>query len=78
MNVHRKDTKYAEKHIAEILKLINRYENQSGIIYCFKRIRCEELSAALNACGIKCYYFHAGMSSLARKTVQENWMKEEF
>lgn len=66
MQVHRKNLVKEEYHL-ELINLIKRYENDTGLIYTFTRDRCEYLYNLVSECGIECYYYHAGMSKEERE-----------
>ncbi|KJP88619.1 hypothetical protein AK88_01699 [Plasmodium fragile] len=45
-----------------------------GIIYCFKRNTCDEISKYLRQQGFQALSYHAGLSNSARKRIQEKWV----
>ncbi|ANQ07222.1 DNA helicase [Plasmodium coatneyi] len=45
-----------------------------GIIYCFKRNTCDEISKYLREQGIQALSYHAGLTTSARKRIQEKWI----
>ncbi|EUD68008.1 adenosinetriphosphatase [Plasmodium inui San Antonio 1] len=45
-----------------------------GIIYCFKRNTCDEISMYLREQGFQALSYHAGLSNSARKRIQEKWV----
>ncbi|SBT33489.1 ATP-dependent DNA helicase Q1, putative (RECQ1) [Plasmodium ovale wallikeri] len=45
-----------------------------GIIYCFKRSTCDEISKYLREKGLQALSYHAGLSNNARKRIQEKWI----
>jgi ATP-dependent DNA helicase RecQ len=51
----------------QLVKFINTFDDQSGIIYCLSRKSTEEIAKKLNNTGIKASAYHAGLSS-AQKT----------
>uniref|UniRef100_A0A6C0JHW9 DNA 3'-5' helicase n=1 Tax=viral metagenome TaxID=1070528 RepID=A0A6C0JHW9_9ZZZZ len=64
--------------LLEIVDFIKeKYENDSGIIYCLSRKKCEELSEKLNNQGINSLPYHAGLTDKVRNVIQENWQKGE-
>ncbi len=61
--------------IVEMADLIkNKYTNQSGIIYCFSRQNCEDVTEELQSLGISCEYFHAKMNPERKPQVQAQWL----
>ena len=58
-------------------KIKNEYKNQSGIIYCHSRKKCEKLYEYLLEKGIKTNFYHAGLDFKTRKEIQEKWKKNE-
>lgn len=64
--------------ISEIVNNIKTiYNNQTGIIYCSSRKKCEELSGKFNEQGIATLPYHAGLSSKIRKETQDKWKHDE-
>lgn len=70
-------TKPKEK-IKEIIDFINGKKDQSGIIYCLSRKKCEEAYEALANAGISAMFYHAGMNSEVRSSVQERFINDEL
>ena len=66
------------KKIIEIVNLITKYKNDSGIIYCLSRKSTESVSEKLKAVGINCAYYHAGMSSDERSRVQSAFTRDDI
>lgn len=62
----------------EIAHFINARPGQSGIIYCLSRKETEKIADYLNNKGINCTYYHAGMDSLCRQKVQENFINDKI
>ena len=58
-------------------KIKNDYRNQSGIIYCHSRKKCEKLYEYLLEQGIKTEFYHAGLDFETRKEIQDKWKKNE-
>ena len=64
--------------ISEIVNNIKTiYTNQTGIIYCSSRKKCEELSSKFNENGIVTLPYHAGLSNKIRKKTQDMWKNDE-
>lgn len=64
--------------LLEIESLINRYSNDSGIIYCLSRKGTEEVAAHFKAKGYKVAHYHAGIENGERARVQEDFIKDEI
>ncbi|MEO8793955.1 MAG: DNA helicase RecQ [Daejeonella sp.] len=62
----------------EIIDFIRTRKNQSGIIYCLSRNKCEELAENLKSAGIKANYYHAGMDADKRAKVQEDFINDDL
>lgn len=67
-----------KEKIAEILSFIEDRKNQSGIIYCLSRKKCEEAYEELANAGISAMFYHAGMNSDIRSSVQERFINDEL
>ena len=66
------------KTISEIVNNIKTiYNNQTGIIYCSSRKKCEELSTKFNENGIATLPYHAGLTNKVRKETQDKW-KDDY
>ncbi len=61
----------------EVLRLV-RFFKGSGIIYCGTRNKTEELAIFLQEAGIKALAYHAGIDSLKRTKIQEQFMQDEI
>ncbi|HET8827803.1 MAG TPA: DNA helicase RecQ [Pelobium sp.] len=70
-------TKPKEK-LNEIISFVNERKDQSGIIYCLSRKKCEEAYEALANAGISAMFYHAGMNSEVRSSVQERFINDEL
>ncbi|KAG7811777.1 hypothetical protein KL921_002043 [Ogataea angusta] len=65
--------------VEEIAQLINRkYKNMTGIIYCHSKNSCEQTASRLADYGIKCDFYHAGMTQDDRQRVQLGWQSNEI
>ncbi len=60
----------------QVLSVIDRHPNESGIVYCLRRRDVDELCAALVARGLRAVPYHAGMSDPDRKKSQEDFISE--
>ncbi len=55
---------------------LQRFPDQSGIIYCFSRKQVDDLTAFLTAKGYSVCSYHAGLSDHERKTNQEAFIRD--
>ena len=63
--------------IRDILSIIRRHKNQSGIIYCTAKKTTEALAGELQHEGIKAVFYHAGMSPQDRNKIQEQFINDD-
>ena len=66
-----------ERGIDQFVEVINKYKNESGIVYCISRKNVESTCAALTSLGHQVLPYHAGMSGEDRKSNQESFLREE-
>ncbi|MBD5137573.1 MAG: DNA helicase RecQ [Lachnospiraceae bacterium] len=71
------EVKEIKKKDEEILKYIEEYKNESGIIYCATRKNVEAVSELLKSHGISVARYHAGMSNEERKANQDAFIYDE-
>ncbi len=62
----------------EIIDFVKERTNQSGIIYCLSRNKCEEVAEKLISAGINASYYHAGMNADDRAKTQEDFINDEL
>ena len=60
----------------DIIRFIKQNEGKSGIIYCLRRKKVEELTELLVANGIKALAYHAGMDAATRAANQDHFLME--
>ena len=60
----------------QVLSTISRHKGEAVIVYCISRKDTEQLSAALQAKGVKASAYHAGLDSRVRTRVQEDFAAE--
>lgn len=58
----------------KLVKLLKKYPEQCGIIYCLSRKNVEEVCSKLNADGFSASRYHAGLSAEERKRNQEDFI----
>jgi ATP-dependent DNA helicase RecQ len=81
LNPHRENLQLSVKQIwtprgrkQELTKFIDRFPQQSGLVYVRTRDTSEELAAWLAARGAKTTAYHAGLSPQARRRVEGEWL----
>jgi ATP-dependent DNA helicase RecQ len=62
---------------AQTIEMLERYKDQSGIIYCFSRRGVDELSAYLKLRGYAVRPYHAGLEDVERKKNQEAFIRDD-
>jgi len=62
----------------KLLTILEKYRDESVIIYCFSRKSTKKLSADLRANGYRTKAYHAGLDSNKRSKVQELFIKDEI
>ena len=67
-----------KEKMQEIIDFINDRKQQSGIIYCLSRKKCEEAYENLMEAGVNAMFYHAGMNNETRSSVQERFIKDEL
>ena len=62
---------------AQTIKMLERYKEQSGIIYCFSRRQVDELTAYLVSKGYSARPYHAGLDDTERRSNQEAFIRDD-
>ncbi|PHJ21906.1 atp-dependent dna family protein [Cystoisospora suis] len=57
------------------VEILKHHRGETGIIYCFKKVTCDEVAALLRRRGIKAQAYHAGLSDKHRQTLQSAWIE---
>ena len=52
---------------------LTRCGQDTGIVYCISRWRCDELAATLAQNGINAKAYHSGLDPSVKKQVQQEW-----
>ena len=65
------------RHFAQIMEVLDRHPNQSGIIYCQSRREVEKTASRLLESGRAVWPYHAGMADRDRKNNQEAFINHE-
>ncbi|MBI5838870.1 MAG: RecQ family ATP-dependent DNA helicase [Chloroflexi bacterium] len=63
--------------ITETIEMLERYKDQSGIVYCFSRKQVDELAAYLVSRGYSARSYHAGLEDAERKRNQEAFIRDD-
>jgi ATP-dependent DNA helicase RecQ len=63
--------------ILQTIEMLDRYKDQSGIIYCFSRKQVDELASYLITRGYSARPYHAGMEDNDRKRNQEAFIRDD-
>ncbi len=61
----------------QIVEVVDRHPNESGIIYCITRKDVEKTAAALKTLGYRTAPYHAGLDARTRKKNQEAFLTEQ-
>ncbi len=72
IEVARKEDAYAQT-----IDMLERYKDQSGIIYCFSRRQVDELTAYLELKGYSVRSYHAGLEDMDRRRNQEAFLRDD-
>ena len=62
---------------AQAIDMLERYKDQSGIIYCFSRRQVDELSAYIGLRGYSVRAYHAGLEDSERRKNQEAFIRDD-
>src|SRR3954468_3380979 len=65
-----------ERGLGQICNVIDRYRDQSGIVYCISRAEVDRTAAALCELGYSALPYHAGMSDVERVRNQDAFLAE--
>eukprot|EP00794_Sanderia_malayensis_P009865 gene9865-10875_t len=69
----------SRKTLEDIAKLIKeKYNNNSGIVYCLSRRDCDTVAQYLHKAGIQAKSYHAGLADAERTRIHEFWLQDEF
>jgi ATP-dependent DNA helicase RecQ len=62
---------------AQTIEMLERYKDQSGIVYCFSRKQVDELAAYLASKGYSVRPYHAGLEDSDRRKNQEAFIRDD-
>jgi len=63
--------------IKQTIQMLERYKDQSGIIYCFSRKQVDEVAAYLMHNGYSALPYHAGLEDAERRRNQESFIRDD-
>lgn len=63
--------------VGQVIELLDRYKDQSGIIYCFSRKQVDELAAYLASKKYSVRPYHAGLEDSDRRKNQEAFIRDD-
>lgn len=63
--------------VQQTLDMLERYKDQSGIVYCFSRRQVDELASHLISRGYAARPYHAGLEDIDRKRNQEAFIRDD-
>lgn len=66
-----------QQQFGKLVQLLNKYPNESVIIYCFSRKDTENLASRLQSEGFKALPYHAGLDKRLRKQTQDQFIKDD-
>ena len=67
----------ADGRAKQIIRFIQKYPGESGIVYCLSRKNTEQIAKKLNESGINSDAYHAGLSFEDRSRVQEDFIYDK-
>lgn len=62
---------------SQTLEILERFKDQSGIVYCFSRRQVDELTDYLASRGYSVRPYHAGLDDAVRKQNQEDFIRDD-
>jgi ATP-dependent DNA helicase RecQ len=65
------------KPFAQLTTFLNTHPSEAGIVYCLSRKRVEKVTAQLIEAGHNAASYHAGMSAIKRKQVQDDFLRDD-
>ena len=66
-----------QRYLQQTIEMLERYKDQSGIIYCFSRKQVDELAAYLASKGYSVRPYHAGLEDSERRRNQEDFIRDD-
>ena len=66
-----------QRSFDQLVELLDRYKNESAIVYCFSRKETEKLATDLSSNGVPSMPYHAGLDPSVRRSTQEQFIRDE-
>jgi ATP-dependent DNA helicase RecQ len=66
-----------QRSFDQLVELLDRYKNESAIVYCFSRKETEKLATDLSSNGVPSMPYHAGLEPSVRRSTQEQFIRDE-
>jgi ATP-dependent DNA helicase RecQ len=66
-----------DRPFPQVLAFLKKFQNESGIIYCYSRKQVDDLSAALAQRGYNVLPYHAGLADDVRKENQQRFIRDD-
>ena len=70
-------TKEKKQYKKQLADFIERFDGESGIVYCLSRKKVEDVAEFLSKKGYNAFAYHAGLSAKVRASNQERFIKED-
>ncbi len=67
-----------KEKVSEIDRFLTARPNEAGIIYCLSRKNTEDMAAKLKAIGYPAACYHAGLDSITRNKVQDDFLNDRL
>ena len=67
-----------QKPFKQLMGFLQKHESAAGIVYCLSRKRAEKVTAQLIDAGYAAATYHAGLSAMKRKQVQEDFLRDDI
>lgn len=71
------EVKEKQQPFVQLLNFLEKFPNESGIIYCLSRKQVDDLTAVLQRRGYNARAYHAGLSDDERRTSQEMFIRDD-
>ena len=62
-----------DKVLEHLVKLVENYKGESGIIYCITKKDCEKVAQYLQKSEISAKYYHSGVGKAEKMNIQNEW-----
>ena len=66
-----------QKPFAKLTAFLREHQAEAGIVYCLSRKRVEKVTAQLIDAGYDAASYHAGLSAIRRKQVQDDFLRDD-